>query len=142
MVAKCFSPDPNRGIKFEFATDDELERFTQRWYHDRYLMPTNGQRRIAGSKRVERYKREHGQSAGNCSGQGPLLQSITAHPALSTRSFEELRVECYAQTFITQGKPPPPVDAVVTPGAVIPPLFNVYSDETDDISPNEITMAD
>ena len=50
-------------------------------------------------------------------------------------------MECYAQSFITQGKPPAPVDAVVTPGSVIPPLFNVYSDETDDVLPNEITMA-
>ena len=41
---------------------------------------------------------------------------------------------------MTQGKAPAPVDAVVSPGAVIPPLFNAYSDETDDILPNDIIM--
>ena len=69
--------------KFEFQTQEELERFSQIWYHNKYLFGPNGERRIAGSKRVERYRHEHGHSKG--SGQG---QSIKAHPASSTRSFE------------------------------------------------------
>lgn len=62
--------------------------FSQNWYHERYLpvIRPNGERRIAGSKRVERYQLEHGHS--KCLGKGRLLQSITAHPVLSTWSFE------------------------------------------------------
>lgn len=49
-----------------------------------YIYPTK--RRIAGSKRVERYQLEHGHR--QYSGKGRLLQSITAHPSLSIQSFE------------------------------------------------------
>ena len=56
--------------------------------------------------------------------------------------LQELRVECYAQSLVAQGKTPASVDAVTTPEAVIPPLFNAYSDETDDAFPNEIAMTD
>ena len=87
MAPRYFNSEANDNIKFfEFPTNDELDMFSQNWYHDRYLIRPNGERRIAGSKRVERYQLEHGHSKG--SGKGRLLQSITAHPALSTRSFE------------------------------------------------------
>ena len=71
MFAKYFTP------KF----DDELE-----WFHNGYYMPViyPVPRRIAGSKRVERYQLKHGKGSEN----GRLCQSITAHPALSTQSFE------------------------------------------------------
>lgn len=121
-------------IKFEFSSIEELQRFSRTFY------AAKGPRRIAGSKRVERYQREHGCDQG--SGQGLLLQSITAQPTLSSRSFEELRVECYAQVLVAQGRSPASVDAVATPEAVIPPLFNAYLDENDDILPNEINMTD
>ncbi|KAF8806635.1 hypothetical protein BYT27DRAFT_7038090, partial [Phlegmacium glaucopus] len=81
------------------------------------------ERRIAGSKRVARYLNKQGYK---CSGH--ILQSITAHPALSTRSFEELRLECYTQSVIAQGRPPASVNAEATPAAVIPPLFIPYHD--------------
>ena len=63
-------------IKFE-SFEDILEEHQE-------MLPAPGQivyRRIAGSKRVARYQNERGSS-------GQLLQSITAQPALSTRSFE------------------------------------------------------
>lgn len=78
--------DAGDNIKFELSTDNELERLYL-YSYNRYLpviYPTP--RRIAGSKRVERYQLEHGHSKG--SEKGRLLQSITAHPTLSTRSFE------------------------------------------------------
>ena len=53
-------------------------------WEEGYDMIPERERPIAGSKRVARYQSE--QSRGKGSGQ--LLQSITAHPALSTRSFE------------------------------------------------------
>ena len=73
-------------VKFEFGSQEELEMFTRRYLLNKYLFGPNGERRIAGSKRVERYQREHGHSKG--SEQGPLLESVKAHPALSTGSFE------------------------------------------------------
>lgn len=89
MPSGYFTSDAGDYIKFECETYDELDRFSRTWYDrndDKHPIFPNGERRIAGSKRVERYRREHGYSKGL--GQGPLLQSITAHPALSTRSFE------------------------------------------------------
>jgi len=133
MFSKYYTRNGDN-IKFEFSSIDELERFSRTFY------AAERPRRIAGSKRVERYQREHGCDQG--SGQGLLLQSITAQPALSSRSFEELRVECYAQSLVAQGRSPASVDAVATPEAVIPPLFNAYLDENDDILPNEINMTD
>ena len=94
MSSRYFtSPGAGDDIKFEYDTDDELERFSRTWYGDnlKYL-PVIGpirpkeERRIAGSKRVERYRHKHDHGKGL--GQGPLFQSITVHPALSTRSFE------------------------------------------------------
>lgn len=76
----------NGNIKFEFATQEELDNFRENYFGTRYFLPHSRERRIAGSKRVERYRKEHG--CDKDSGQGLLLQSITAHPALSTRSFE------------------------------------------------------
>ena len=97
MFSRYFAGDGDN-IKYE----DGLERFS--WYiptrisshhfiniliryHDSYLPASSKrERRIAGSKRVERYQLEHGDRKG--SGKGWSLQSITANPALSTRSFE------------------------------------------------------
>ncbi|KIJ04444.1 hypothetical protein PAXINDRAFT_183156 [Paxillus involutus ATCC 200175] len=47
-------------------------------------------------------------------------ESITAAVGLSSWSFEELRVECYAQSFIARGGKPLPVDK---PSLAIPPAF-------------------
>jgi len=146
-------------IKYGFEADDEtyfpyLNAPFEEHHITRRSIP-HQERRIAGSKRVARYQSRQGYK-----GSGRILQSITAHPALSTRSFEvchyffsiqviqhellvqELRLECYAQSVVAQGRPPASVDAARMPAAVIPPLFNAYLDETDDILPNEITMAD
>ena len=144
-------------IKFEYDSDDDF------FLVDTFVQSIPRERRIAGSKRVARYRdRMEQRLAADCTkGSEQLLQSITAQPALSSRSFEvccvrvrafvtknfplisqELRVECYAQSFVAQGKPPASVDAMTTPDAVIPPLFNAYPGEIDDdILPNEITMA-
>lgn len=67
----------------------ELSGLRQMVSHlERYrIHPTPSQeRRIAGSKRVERYQLEHGHR--KVSGKGQLFLSITAHPAISIRSFE------------------------------------------------------
>ncbi|KIK92769.1 hypothetical protein PAXRUDRAFT_34370 [Paxillus rubicundulus Ve08.2h10] len=48
------------------------------------------------------------------------FESITAAVGLSSWSFEELRVECYAQSFIARGGKPLPVDK---PSLAIPPAF-------------------
>lgn len=82
MYSKYYTENGDN-IKFdlEFSTVEELDRWR------RTLYTAQRPRRIAGSKRVERYlERERDCNKG--SGQGLLLQSITAHPALSTRSFE------------------------------------------------------
>jgi hypothetical protein len=71
-----------------------------------------------------------------------FMVSLYPSSTPSTLSFQELRVECYAQSLVAQGKTPASVDAVTTPEAVIPPLFNAYPDETDDALPNEIAMTD
>ncbi|KAF8840363.1 hypothetical protein BDN67DRAFT_1003049 [Paxillus ammoniavirescens] len=47
-------------------------------------------------------------------------ESITAAVGLSSWSFEELRVECYAQSFIARGGKPLPADK---PSLAIPPAF-------------------
>ncbi|KAF9234186.1 hypothetical protein BU15DRAFT_79312 [Melanogaster broomeanus] len=47
-------------------------------------------------------------------------ESITAAEGLSSWSFEELRVECYAQSSIARGTRPPPVNK---PSLAIPPAF-------------------
>ncbi|KAH0828994.1 hypothetical protein J3R83DRAFT_2443 [Lanmaoa asiatica] len=47
-------------------------------------------------------------------------ESITAAEGLSAWSFEELRVECYAQSLVARGTKPPPV---VRPALAIPPAF-------------------
>lgn len=89
MVSRYFTSDGDN-TKFVFGNEGVLESYSRTWYNDSYLpVPgprPNEERRIAGSKRVERYQLEHGHRKG--SGKGQLLQSITAHPALSTRSFE------------------------------------------------------
>jgi hypothetical protein len=79
-----FCPPLNDGQNF----NDELSGLRQMVsYNERYsIRPIQERRRIAGSKRVERYQLEHVHRKG--SGKGQLLQSITAHPAISTRSFE------------------------------------------------------
>ncbi|KAG9312284.1 hypothetical protein JVU11DRAFT_7590 [Chiua virens] len=47
-------------------------------------------------------------------------ESITAAEGLSFYSFDELRVECYAQSLIARGTRPP---SVVQPSLAIPPAF-------------------
>ncbi|KAI9573213.1 hypothetical protein HD554DRAFT_2167492 [Boletus coccyginus] len=47
-------------------------------------------------------------------------ESITAAEGLSAWSFEELRVECYAQSLVARGTIPPPV---FQPSLAIPPAF-------------------
>ncbi|KAF8441295.1 hypothetical protein L210DRAFT_3536847 [Boletus edulis BED1] len=47
-------------------------------------------------------------------------ESITAANGLSAWSFEELRVECYAQSLVARGTKPSPV---VQPSLAIPPAF-------------------
>ncbi|PPQ82496.1 hypothetical protein CVT26_012950 [Gymnopilus dilepis] len=84
-------------------------------------------RRIAGNKRVARYRELQG-----FNGAGTVMQSICACPALRQTSFEELRVECYLQTLIARGTKPDLVDPVSTPWAVIPPVFNAFKDDSDD----------
>ena len=85
-----YTSDDSDNIKYDLEFDEDPERIVRNWLHagDSYLpwLPQNRERRIAGSKRVERYQLEHGHRKG--SGKGQLFQSITAHPALSTRSFE------------------------------------------------------
>ena len=78
------SDDDNENINYEFSAgmDSELARICGMEYLDRYTVRPIQERRIAGSRRVERYQLEHRHR------KGQLLQSITAHPAISTRSFE------------------------------------------------------
>ena len=85
MNSNTYTSDDSDNIKSDFEIEKDFERIYRYWY-DSYLpwLPQNRERRIAGSKRVERYQLEHGHR----SGKGRLLQSITAHPVLSTRSFE------------------------------------------------------
>ncbi|KAG8220489.1 hypothetical protein J3R82DRAFT_3185 [Butyriboletus roseoflavus] len=47
-------------------------------------------------------------------------ESITAAEGLSAWSFEELRVECYAQSLVARGTKPP---LAVQPALAIPPAF-------------------
>ncbi|KAF8911585.1 hypothetical protein CPB84DRAFT_1842075 [Gymnopilus junonius] len=94
-------------------------------------------RRIAGNKRVAKFRENQGYS-----GTGQVLQSITAWPALQYSSFEELRLECYLQTKIARGCKPDPVDPTATPWAVIPPVFNAYKDDSKDEDAGEVVMTD
>ena len=71
-----------------------------------------------------------------------LLAVTSTRNHVSFSFTQELRIECYAQSLIAQGKSPASVDAVTSPEAVIPPLFNAYPDETEDTLPNEITMTE
>ncbi|TFK44998.1 hypothetical protein BDQ12DRAFT_718123 [Crucibulum laeve] len=80
-------------------------------------------RLMAGSKRVQRHR--HAQESKNS---GQALQSITAsNAACSNKSFEELSVECYMQTYIASGcQPnarPQPVDSVNMSWGIIPPTY-------------------
>lgn len=69
-------------IKFEFSEDESHWALA----YDPELQWLKPKRRpIAGSKRVARYQMEQDQIH---SGVRQVLQSITAHPDLSTRSFE------------------------------------------------------
>ena len=83
-----FTSDDGDNIKYDIGTEEDLIRFSRHLYGDGYLpnLRPNVERRIAGSKRVERYQLVHGRNKG--SKRGWLLQSITAHPALLTWSFE------------------------------------------------------
>ncbi|KAF8827267.1 uncharacterized protein C8R40DRAFT_1100455 [Lentinula edodes] len=135
-----------------FGTDDEYEddrhqdndpqRFLDSLDFDPHNMtiPFPSPRKIAGSKRVvsaqnaQRLREQAGWKAGELSrASAPtqeVFQSITATPNLSGGSFEEFRAECYAQSYIATGGPPPPsiplsVNAfgVYQPAQSIPPTF-------------------
>ncbi|KAE9407214.1 hypothetical protein BT96DRAFT_1014315 [Gymnopus androsaceus JB14] len=74
-----------------------------------------------------------------------VFQSITALPNMSGGSFEELRVECYAQSYIATGAPPPSLSVDAFGGFQreqhFPPTFQPYivanpalhSDSTQDV---------
>ncbi|KAH7883389.1 hypothetical protein F5I97DRAFT_236539 [Phlebopus sp. FC_14] len=51
------------------------------------------------------------------------FQSITATKAHSYVSFEELRLECYAQSMIARGAKPAPVPHGASSWVIIPPIF-------------------
>ncbi|KAJ3788895.1 hypothetical protein GGU10DRAFT_344908 [Lentinula aff. detonsa] len=80
-----------------------------------------------------------------------VFQSITAAPSLTGTSFEELRAECYAQSKIATGGPPPPaipisVNALGTcqPARSIPPTFQprLVPDKTHAATyPNDVEMS-
>ncbi|GAW02020.1 hypothetical protein LENED_003647 [Lentinula edodes] len=148
---------PNSAHREIFGTDDEYEdarhkdddsqRFMDSLNFDPHNMniPFPSPRKIAGSKRVvsaqesQRLREQAGWKAGElgrASAISPVLptqevfQSITATPNLSGGSFEEIRAECYAQSYIATGGPPPPsiplsVNAfgVYQPAQSIPPTF-------------------
>ncbi|KAH9485641.1 hypothetical protein JR316_0002551 [Psilocybe cubensis] len=99
--------------------------------------PRSG-RVVAGNKRVAQYRNTQGYKSGG----GQVLQSITATPALNHSSFEELRVECYAQSQIAKGCPPSVVDPVKAPWAVIPPVYNAFLDTSDDQKETDTVLTD
>ncbi|KAF8161387.1 hypothetical protein B0H34DRAFT_796187 [Crassisporium funariophilum] len=90
---------------------------------------------MAGNKRVAQYRIKQG-----FNGSGHVLQSVTAAPGLKHSSFEEMRVECYLQSSVAQGKPPAPVDPIKTPWAVFPPMFNASRVENLDEEEEEEDM--
>ncbi|KAG6853740.1 hypothetical protein C0991_001876 [Blastosporella zonata] len=87
-------------------------------------------RPIAGGRRVSDH-RSRG-TKGGAHGGGRFFQSITATPAFSGSSFEEMRLECYVQALVASGKPPQAVDAVKSPMGVLPPMFNAFRQFEDD----------
>ncbi|KIK64694.1 hypothetical protein GYMLUDRAFT_39675 [Collybiopsis luxurians FD-317 M1] len=135
IPARRNNPELHREI---FGSDDEYEDGqiddkTQRFLdsldlsHHSMTIPIPGPRKIAGTKRVvsaqtaKRMREQAGWKVGaealNATSfyvnpvppSSPLVfQSITATPHLSERSFEELRAECYGQSYIATGAPPPP----------------------------------
>ncbi|KAF8058686.1 hypothetical protein FPV67DRAFT_1455214 [Lyophyllum atratum] len=95
-------------------------------------------RPIAGSKRVVSHR-----SNGSSGSSGKFMQSITATPAFSGSSFEEMRTECYVQSTIATGGRPQTVDPVKTPWAVLPPYFNAFrEDPMDDEHDLDLAMLD
>jgi hypothetical protein len=52
-----------------------------------------------------------------------VFQSITCTLGIQDKSFEELRLECYMQTLVATGLPPPPVQAG---WLTIPPAFTPF----------------
>ncbi|KAE9407213.1 hypothetical protein BT96DRAFT_914807 [Gymnopus androsaceus JB14] len=104
------------------AQQDDAQRFLDSLALDAHSMNPRP-RRIAGTRRVvsaqtaQRMKEQAGWKVGGLTypdcGYPALpapqvFQSITALPNMSGGSFEELRVECYAQSYIATGAPPPP----------------------------------
>lgn len=77
-----------------------------------------------------------------------VFQSITAMPHLGGRSFEELRAECYAQSYIATGAPPPPSTplGIFQSEQCIPPTFrsSVVVDPPLDstLHPMDVEMVD
>ncbi|KAF9222360.1 hypothetical protein BS17DRAFT_809429 [Gyrodon lividus] len=84
----------------------------------------------AGVNHRDRFLRDHMDSGDEDNNEGHATnvnqvecysyESIVAAAGLSSWSFEELRVECYAQSFIARGTKPAPA---VTPSLTIPPAF-------------------
>ncbi|KAH7904849.1 hypothetical protein BJ138DRAFT_1119017 [Hygrophoropsis aurantiaca] len=58
-----------------------------------------------------------------CTSRFTSFQSITATPGLNAWSFEELRMECYSQSRIATGAPPPSVPKGAPSWMIIPPAF-------------------
>ncbi|KAJ4479059.1 hypothetical protein J3R30DRAFT_3473820 [Lentinula aciculospora] len=111
-------------------------------------VPFPSPRKIAGTRRVisahtaQTTREQAGRKAGGSL--NPLcdisslpapevFQSITATPNLQGGSFEELRAECYAQSYIATGAPPPPsipisINALgeFQPARSIPPTFHPH----------------
>ncbi|TCD62702.1 hypothetical protein EIP91_006527 [Steccherinum ochraceum] len=69
-----------------------------------------------------------------------VLQSITCSPELAQYSFEELRVECYAKSYIATSGPPPPADP--ERGQFIPPAFTPFVSPTSPLLLSNDTLRD
>ncbi|KAJ3854599.1 hypothetical protein EV368DRAFT_63151 [Lentinula lateritia] len=169
---------PNSSAHREiFGTDDEYED-GRRQDNDPLInssdfdphdmtIPFPSPRKIAGSKRVvsaqnaQRLREQAGWKAGESSRASAIspglptpevFQSITATPNLSGGSFEEIRAECYAQSYIATGGPPPPsillsVNAfgVYQPARSIPPTFQpcvVFDQPQETWYTSDVEMSD
>ncbi|KAF9067685.1 hypothetical protein BDP27DRAFT_1448966 [Rhodocollybia butyracea] len=147
--------------EYEDPNDPEAQRFLDSLELDPHSMsiPIPQPRKLAGTRRVvsaqtaQRLKNQAGWKAGGNPLPQPLVfQSITATPQLGGASFEELRADCYAQSFIATGaRPPPSILAHVNAfGAYqqaqcIPPTFQsrIVENQDDSIAyPTDVEMAD
>ncbi|KAF8655627.1 hypothetical protein AX16_002981 [Volvariella volvacea WC 439] len=86
-----------------------------------------GQRKIAGSRRVARYREAQmllAAGAGVGVGvSGQALQSTTPSASQRGASFGELRAECHSQAQMAGAHPPQALGPYQAPWAVVPPRF-------------------